>query len=664
MRVYEFGSFRLDVDGSTLSHDGRPVALTPKAFDTLVLLVENHGRLVEKETMIARLWPGIFVDEANLANNISLLRKLLGDSADAIQTVPRRGYRFSGEVRVIGEAAAPVTPLRRWWLIAAAAIGFVVAGSIGVFAGRGLWRHEPPAFTQITFRRGIVTGARLDPDGENLVYSAVYEGRPAEVFTARVDQRTSRPFGLAAHLLSISKHGELALLTKPKMTFLYPRGTLARVPLTGGAPREVAADVADADWSPDGQTLAVVRWAGNVERVEWPLNHVIYKAAPPAWVSHVRVAPDGKRIAVLLHESERFDDRGRVVLFDANGHLLASSRVFTSATGIAWDRHASGDQVWLSGSPDGPTNGVYAIDAVGHDHVLTRVPSRLALFDVASDGTAIIATDNGRCGIIIKPPGETAERELSWLDGSWLRQLSDDGRTVLFDEEATGGGATARVYLRTADGAPAVDLGEGHAVALSPDGKWVLARQRFARPPRLMRIPTGAGQAAVVQTGNVEAAELASWLPDNRHVVFTGNEPGHPPRIFLLDAIAGGARPVTPEGWTGFAPTPDGAYVLARTRSGGALLYPIIGGAPKPVPGLQPDDLRPRFAKDGLVVVHDDALVHIAPDGTRHPLTTFGSGRPTGCIYTAPPLSTPDGRGYAYTFVTASSDLFAVRGLH
>jgi Tol biopolymer transport system component len=377
-------------------------------------------------------------------------------------------------------------------------------------------------------------------------------------------------------------------------------------------------------------------------------------------VSHVRVAPDGKRLAVLLHESERFDDRGRLVIFDPTAHMLASSRVFTSASGIAW---AGNGQVWLSASPDGLDNGLYAVDARGRDRALARVPGRLAIFDVAANGTAIMANEAGRSGIIIKPPGETNERELSWLDGSWLRDLSDDGRTVLFDEESTGGGATARVYLRTADGAPAVDLGEGNALALSPDGKWVVARQRFVRPPRLVRIPTGAGQAIAIDSGNVVATERVSWLPDSRRIVFVGSEPGRPQRAFVLDVAGGGARPITPEGWPGFVPTPDGAYVLGRSRGGGAMLFPLGGGAPRPVLGLEPNDIRPRFGPDGLMVIHGDDIVRIAPDGTRQTIATYGARRPSGCIYTEPAVVTPDGRGYAYTYLTASSDLFAVRGL-
>jgi len=672
MAVFEFGNFRLDVDGCTLLQDGRPVELTPKAFDLLVALVENHGRLLTKEALMERLWPGTFVEEANLANNISLLRKALGDT-NAIQTVPRRGYRFAADVRTdpgVGQASS-LPPVRgqesprHTKLAAALLVAILLAAAAGLLIGRATVHHDPPTYTQITFRRGVVTGARLEPDGETVVFSASYDGRPAEIFTARVDQRTSRPLGVSAHLVAVSRHGELAVLTKPRMTFLYPRGMLSIVPLTGGAPREIADNVEDADWLPDGKSLAILRWAGSVERVEWPMNRLVYSARGPAWVSHLRISPDGERLAILLHESERFDDRGRVVVFDRAGHLVTSSRLYASANGIAWT--PDGGEIWVSASPDGLNNALFAVDRRGHDRVLTRAPVRLVLFDTASNGTTIAATEDGRSGVVVKRPGETAERDLSWLDGSWVRDMSADGRTILFDEEQTGGGTTGHVYTRTTDGASAIDLGEGNAVALSPDGKWVLARQRFTKPPRLVRIPTGAGQPAVVRTGRIETTERATWLADNRHIVFIGNEPGRPPRTFLLDAFDGSIRPVTPEGTPGFVPTPDGAFVLGRNSSG-AMLYPIAGGSPRPVSGIQPQDQLPHFTDDArALLVSNPAASRIdridLTTGARTPLTTYGSARPASCLYTTPATLAANGTAYTYTYVTTTSDLFAVTNL-
>jgi TolB-like protein/DNA-binding winged helix-turn-helix (wHTH) protein len=100
--LYEFGSYRLDPAERRLLRDGEPVALTPKSFDLLVLLVQNSDHLLKKEELLERLWPGQFVEEANLSFNISSLRKVLGQGEDGrsfIETVPKKGFRFVAHVK-------------------------------------------------------------------------------------------------------------------------------------------------------------------------------------------------------------------------------------------------------------------------------------------------------------------------------------------------------------------------------------------------------------------------------------------------------------------------------------------------------------------------------------------------------------------------------------
>ncbi|HEX7678760.1 MAG TPA: winged helix-turn-helix domain-containing protein, partial [Thermoanaerobaculia bacterium] len=444
-KAFEFGDFRLDPGDCTLRCGGEPVALTPKAFDLLLLLIENRGRLIEKETLMKRLWPDAFVDEANLANNISLLRKALGDSANMIQTVPRRGYRFVGDVREEG-APQPAEVPRSWRPFAIAATLAVAALAAGMFLGRAIWHRDLPRFTQITFRRGVVWGARFAPDGQTVVYSAAYEGRPSELFLTRADQGVSRPLGITgAHLLAISSRGELALMTKPNEMAYVSLGTLARVPLAGGAPREIATDVQEADWSPDGNQLALIRWNDAVIQAEYPAGRVLYKTPPPMWMSGIRVSPGGDQVAFLLHESARFDDRGRVVVVDSAGKVVRRSREFASANGLAW----RGDEIVISASASDTNNDIYIVDRRGGDRLAARGAGRFVFFDAASSGALLVTREESRNGIIVRAPGETAERELSWLDGSWVRDISADGRTILFDEEGAGGGSTARVLTRT-----------------------------------------------------------------------------------------------------------------------------------------------------------------------------------------------------------------------
>jgi DNA-binding winged helix-turn-helix (wHTH) protein/Tfp pilus assembly protein PilF len=171
--VLAFGAFRLDLEEKVLYRDGEPVPLTLKALDTLVVLVERHPRLVTKDELFARVWPDTVVEDNNLAQYISLLRRVLADGVSEtpiIETVPRRGYRFCPPVRVVGDTverptAAPVVPgpagipassplmsdtpasapaLRRRparrLLVGAAAAALVLAAAV---AGSGLRRGEP-----------------------------------------------------------------------------------------------------------------------------------------------------------------------------------------------------------------------------------------------------------------------------------------------------------------------------------------------------------------------------------------------------------------------------------------------------------------------------------------------------------------------------------------
>jgi DNA-binding winged helix-turn-helix (wHTH) protein len=99
--LYAFGPFRLDSKERVLRRDSQPIALTPKAVETLLVLLQNAGRLVEKDDLMKQVWPDAFVEEGNLAKNIFTLRKVLGEYRDGheyIETVPKRGYRFGAPV--------------------------------------------------------------------------------------------------------------------------------------------------------------------------------------------------------------------------------------------------------------------------------------------------------------------------------------------------------------------------------------------------------------------------------------------------------------------------------------------------------------------------------------------------------------------------------------
>ena len=147
--IYEFGDFRADPAEQLLLHRGQPVALTPKVFETLLILLKSEGRLIDKDDFIRQLWPGVFVEDVALAKNISYLRRALGDGnngVELIQTVPKRGYRFGAPVRKVSEQNASLSntdqdvpaerlaaamPAKKW--VFASLIGLAIAIGAGAF---------------------------------------------------------------------------------------------------------------------------------------------------------------------------------------------------------------------------------------------------------------------------------------------------------------------------------------------------------------------------------------------------------------------------------------------------------------------------------------------------------------------------------------------------
>src|SRR5262249_37901432 len=190
--------------------------------------------------------------------------------------------------------------------------------ALGFYAGKLRTppaRLEPPLYRQLTFRRGSIRSARFAPDGQTILYSAAWQGGAVDVFTARPEAPEARSMGLSrTQLLSVSSTSEMAVLLNSKAIGTWVSvGTLARAPLIGGAPREVLEQVQWADWSADGNGLAVVRDFGGRNRLEYPIGKPLYQTG--GWISHPRVSPKGNLIAFLDHAVQG-DDRGSVAVVD------------------------------------------------------------------------------------------------------------------------------------------------------------------------------------------------------------------------------------------------------------------------------------------------------------------------------------------------------------
>jgi eukaryotic-like serine/threonine-protein kinase len=477
------------------------------------------------------------------------------------------------------------------WIVASV-FAIVAAGAL-LLASRTRRGIEPLTFRQLNFRREAVFQAAFAGEKDTIVYSAAAIGNTPQIFVVRPDYPEPQALGPpGAHLLAVSSKGELAVLLGARyVSFRLFAGTLARMPLSGGAPREVQVGVRQADWSPDGLQLAIIREVGGKDRLEYPIGKVLREVS--GYLSDLRISPQGDRIAYFEHP-RKWDDRGSVNLVDLNGNNTVLSEGYWSERGLAWS--PNGEEILFSASLSGGSFSIYGVTPAGKRRLAYQAPGGMIIEDVAHDGRWLATRVDYRYRTMVHAPGDAEDRDLSWLNTSHARALSQDGKTLLFAE--TGLGTNYAVCLRKTDGSPVVRLGEGWPVGLSADGKWALAIVQ-SRPSQLVIYPTGAGETRQLARGAIENYVTAQWLPDGNSVLFSGNEPGRGTRFYLQEIGASTARPVTPEGTRDGWLSSDGKLVLARGPEGKYLVYPIAGGDPQPVPGLNETDVIAQWSGDG-----------------------------------------------------------------
>ena len=384
-------------------------------------------------------------------------------------------------------------------------------------------------FKRLTFRRGSILRARFTPDGHSVVYGAAWEGQPVEPYWMHLGNPEGRSLGHpGTDLFSVARNGELAVCLKRRSRsgFIYS-GTLARMPLGGGSPRQLLQNVDEADWNPEGTQLAVARDVNGASQLEYPLGHVVFQT--PGWISHPRVSRDGNFVAFIHHELLA-NDGGSVTVVGRDKSVRVLSADWGTIRGLAWS--ADGSEVWFTAHPEGAGRNLHAVSLDGTHRVLHQVPGQLCIQDVLPDGRALLTHSNERQAIMVQAAGETQERDLSWLDWSLLRDISLDGQWVLISESGEGGGNIGTVCIRMTDGSPAVQLGVGDPLQFSPDGAWVLVMRRMAgEAPRLILMPTGVGEQREVDTKGIRCRN-ARWMPDGKSIVVAGILEGDAMRTF------------------------------------------------------------------------------------------------------------------------------------
>jgi len=552
-------------------------------------------------------------------------------------------------------AAEPVRRRRTDWLLRIAALCAGVA--IGVLASRALPHRQdsPIRLRKLTFARGTVFSARFAKDGQTIYYGAAWDGGPLRIYSTRADSQLSQPLDLPpGDVLAISSAGEMAISLGRRFTVGFEAtGTLATVPLGGGAPREVLENVVDADWSPDGKALAVAHFVDGRYRLEYPIGKVLYQGA--AWLSGVRVSPDGRLIAFLDHQ-EVGESVGVLKVVDTSGLVRLTGPA--NRTGVAWA--PDGDEIWTSfplqaTSLSGKTRTLWS--SAGQNDRIT---------DAGPDGRVLFLLGSGRREIVgVDASGK--QRNLTWFDCCYPSDLSAARQSVLFDVQSA---FASQVYVRRLDGSPAVRLAEGKSFAFSPDGRWALITSQVGTG-RLLLVPTGTGEPRTLLQGTLNV-QWGSFTPDGRRIVIMAIEPGHGSRSYVMELPSGKPQPITPEG--GYAAprhagSPDGSRFIAQGPSRALAIYPTVPGPPAPLPGTQPGEFAAQWSRDGRAVyVYKPGLpgrvetLDVAT-GERRPWKEVVPLDPAGVNQVEPFVLAEDGSAFVYSYRRLLDELVLMTGV-
>jgi eukaryotic-like serine/threonine-protein kinase len=553
-------------------------------------------------------------------------------------------------------------PPRRWLrpVLGAAALLGLMAASYAL----GTRRQADPgvvSFRPITFQQGLVRDARFGPDGRQVYYQARWvTAGVSDVYVATPGTPEARALGLGTFSLGgVSTSHEL--LVGRSGTW-----TIAQVPAGGGAPRDIAEGYRDFDWAPDG-SIAGVRISSADEWLEFPLGRALARGPT---LRFPRVSRDGSLVAFTEHPLAG-DFGGNVMVVDKNGQGRRLSGGWRDIRGLAWS--ADGQEVWFTATRAGAESALWAVTRGGAERLVFRAPGSLAVHDIGADGRVLLSVQRRRPVVLGLAPGETVERNLSWLDQGSAVSISDDGGLLLVSEQGEGGGEGYSVYVRPMKGGPPVRLGKGEALALSPDGKLALSLDLKA-PMQVSVVPTGVGTPRALPRGPLVRIQAGAFLPGNTRVVLVGTAEGQGPRFWLQDISGGDPRPVTPEGYTSWSRelvvSPDGRFGAANDEDGDLVLVPLQGGELRSVAGGRKNDEPITFLADGrrLVVLQQGfppappLFVVDIESGTRQPWADGPKAPPAGGLIRNLTLSR-DGRTYAYTLREDTSTLYLAEGL-
>jgi Tol biopolymer transport system component/DNA-binding winged helix-turn-helix (wHTH) protein len=673
---YEFGPYRLVPSERLLLRDGQPVALAPKAFETLVALVRRAGRLADKEELLKEVWSDAFVEESNLTQNVFAIRRALGPAANGkpyIETVPKRGYRFVADVKVaddglekpvretpVGQPVGDSLPVpvastfrARAVLLLLAIVALVGATALVVNVVR---RPRPgPSFQTMRMARlttsGTVTNVAISPDGKYVVH-AVRDGAQQSLWVRQTATQSVVQLVAPAPAiyvgLTFSSDGNFIFYNVASRDF--PQRALFRMPALGGTPVKLLENLRGGaiSVSPDGRQIAFIRVAPGGESALMIANadgtgvrQLAGQGNPPGAMDAPAWSPDGQRIAYALLDHRR-NDTTIVEAQVADGSVRpVTDRRWLRIIKLAWLSDGRGllalatpgesfvYQVWQLSYPDGGaqrlTNDLNSYSSMS----LAAGTDTIAVVESETSANIWVAPDNrfDRMQAVTSGSGK-ADSPTDW---------TPDGR-ILYHSTASG---TYDIWITGTDGASPQRLTSGARVnqgpAVSPDGRTIVFHSDRTGTPHLWRMNIdGSDQRQL--TNGPSGEQGAHFSPDGRWLVYRTSF-GRT-AVWKIPAGGGTAVQLTDRIAYASAVSPDGkliAYVY-RDDDGGPFrcaVAPADGGEPIRTFELPPSpDRAIRFTPDGRGIAYLDSVggvsnivVQPVDGGPPVPLTSFSADR-------------------------------------
>jgi hypothetical protein len=592
------------------------------AFGCVLFEMLTGNRVFDGETA-SDVLAAVLTREPDLASlpagTPAAVRELV---ARCLRRDARSRQRDMGDARVVLEdaAAAPQAMAStarhrpRAGTLGAVAVAAALVGAAGALFLRGGKAPAEPSWHRLTFESGTVLSAGFVPGGK-VVYSAAWSGAAPAVYSTRTDFSESRELVPApSKLLSVSKNGEMAVLLRARpLGWFAMEGTLARMPADGGTPRELLEKVIDADWSPDGTQLAIVRRVNEKIRLEYPPGRVLYETA--GGITYPRLSPKGDRIAFLDHPAKG-GHWGTVSVVDLEGQKTSWSPVYEELEGLLWS--PSGQELWYGAEGERSAIQLFSAAPGRKPRLVTAAPGDLAPLALDPGGRVLANRLSVRAQIVCALPGDSRPRDLAYLGASVLADLSSDGKKILLTYRGPGAQENYDVVLRPTDGGSFVRLGRGFADALSPDGQWAAAvlwgnagfgpgsAGSYVAKDSIVLLPTAAGEPRSVGVGDLWIVRAVGFHPDRRRLVFDAAEKGKAERLWVRH-IEGSAppRPISPPGFYAYTSaflSPDGKWAAAADTNERLWLIPVEGGDPKRIPGVEDGEFFAGWTGDGKAI--------------------------------------------------------------